>query len=626
MSPLDDELRTLLSDRADRLLPAANPLLGVERRARRMRRNRVAASIGGAAIAVAAIALAVPSVLPDRDVGGPVTYADSPSPEPSESLSASPTIAAPVPPQDWPSRGSATPAALAFAKQQYAKAVQLPPNGVDLRLLWGGSPDGGPQVLLAAGNKVGAPAGKTELVVVYYAEDGVKQLIEHNPLPPDAREVDRIVNAGSDPYVVAIGEPGTAQIGYAADGGNDFRAQPLTDGVAAFRRLGPTGSRPDALFYTFSDGTQQTRLVHTGASEGSAPAASLTLDPAAPWAYRGDPAILGHGLLGTLQRDWAAKHPGSTLTPLFGQLYEPSRRPEVAFVAGARWGVATTTGSGTDFVWDQPLPAGTSVLMAALAGDEAGRLLIVTSPAVGQISYARDGLSFHAVTGLVPGVAFAPMATDPSRDAVQVLDGDGNLDSPLFQGPAPDPQHLVTSTAPANLLAWQPRGTVPRPALVAQAVGAFAKSLGASPAAALSKVLYAGSDKTGRDYVFLQAWLPGQQAHTAGFVSDGTGGGEPFVGPAIGKETALLAFVAAAAQSETLILLPRPGVGRVSYATSATAPYADVANGRSDLNPVAVVDRNPTASSDRVEVHAGDDSLLLRSPVAALLCGLSGCG
>ena len=70
MSPLDDELRTLFSDRADRLLPAADPLLGVERRARRIRRNRVAASIGGAAIAVAAIALALPSVLPDRDVGG----------------------------------------------------------------------------------------------------------------------------------------------------------------------------------------------------------------------------------------------------------------------------------------------------------------------------------------------------------------------------------------------------------------------------------------------------------------------------------------------------------------------------------------------------------------------------
>ena len=68
-----------------------------------------------------------------------------------------------MPPQDWPSRGGATPAALAFAKQQNAKAVQLPPNGVVFRLLWGDSSDGGPQVLLAADNEVGAPAGKTEL-------------------------------------------------------------------------------------------------------------------------------------------------------------------------------------------------------------------------------------------------------------------------------------------------------------------------------------------------------------------------------------------------------------------------------------------------------------------------------
>ena len=631
MSPLDDELRSLLTDRADRLPAAANPLPGIERRARRMRRSRLVASAGGAALALAAVAVAVPSLLPHRESGGQVTYADSPPPAATEAPT--PSIPTPVQmsPQEWPPRGTATPAALAFAAQQYAKIAGQPQDRVQLRLLWGGSPDGGPQVLLAAGSVVGATPAATELVVVYFAPDGVQQLIEHDPLPQDAREVDRIVNTGSNPYVVALGEPGTTQIAYAAGGGDDFRAQPLTDGVSAFRRLGPTGSRPDTLLYTFADGTQQTVRVHTGAAEGGSPTAALTLDPSSPWAYRGDSAILTNGLLATMRRDWEAKHPGPTLTPLFGQVYEPSRRPEVTFVAGDRWGVATTSESGTDFVWDQPLPTGPTVLMAPLAGDEGGRLLIVTSPAVGQISYAGDGASFHAILGPVPGVGFAALATDPSHDAVQVLDGDGNLDHPVFQGPAPDPQQRVGSSQPANLLDWLPRGSTPQPSLVDQAVRAFAKGLGASSAVTRSTVLYAGTDRAGRDYVFLQAWLPGQAAHTAGFLRDGKGGGEPFVGPPIGKEPALLAFVVTSpqmtpGQPETLVLLPKPGAGRVRYAPSATAPFTDVANGRSDLNPVALVDRDPRATDDRVEVRAGDDSLLLRGPVTRLLCGISGCG
>ncbi|MEO6204120.1 MAG: hypothetical protein ABIO67_01865, partial [Mycobacteriales bacterium] len=57
------------------------------------------------------------------------------------------------------------------------------------------------------------------------------------------------------------------------------------------------------------------------------------LDPADPWPYRGDPAALGSCMLTTTQSEWSTRHPGSTLTPLFGQVYEPSGQHEMAFVA-----------------------------------------------------------------------------------------------------------------------------------------------------------------------------------------------------------------------------------------------------------------------------------------------------
>lgn len=47
MSPIDDELRTALQRRATAVPPSPDPLAGIERRAGRMRRNRVAVSVAG---------------------------------------------------------------------------------------------------------------------------------------------------------------------------------------------------------------------------------------------------------------------------------------------------------------------------------------------------------------------------------------------------------------------------------------------------------------------------------------------------------------------------------------------------------------------------------------------------
>ncbi|MCA1711457.1 MAG: hypothetical protein LC789_07395 [Actinobacteria bacterium] len=438
MTPIDDELRSMLVSRADVLAPAADPLAGIERRANRMRRNRLAASVAGTALAVSAIAVAVPTLLPDSGRRAPQVAAST---EPS----AEPTVvpATRVPATDWPARGNATPEALAFARTSYAKAVGRTAADVTVRLLWGGSPDGGPQVLLA----VATGAGPAELVVVYYAEDGEKRLVSHDLLDVDAREVNRVVVPGSEPYVVAVGEPGATEIAYALDGGDDFEVKPAVDGVATFRRLGPTRSDPDLLLYTFGNGEQITVPVHTGPAEGQARTSSAyVLDPAHPWAYRGDPQAVQNGNLATFKRDWAVRRnvPESsvTFTALYGEHYEPANSTVIAYLARSGdgpwfWGVGESTDGGTHFHLDKELPANAMALPGVLRGDEVGRLLVLTAPGTAQALYYPDGTRSRAMASIADGVWITPLDGDQAADRLVVLDGDGNIDKPLYDQPAP---------------------------------------------------------------------------------------------------------------------------------------------------------------------------------------------
>ncbi|MDT7537786.1 MAG: hypothetical protein QOI82_1371 [Actinomycetota bacterium] len=464
MTPLDDELRSLLHTRADHVAPAADPLSGIERRAKQLRRNRVGASVAGAALAVAAIAVAVPALVPDRHDASQV-------------------------------------------------AVTPPPS-----------------------------------------------------------------------------------------------ATPSASGA-----VGPN-----------------------------------ELDAGQAWDYRGDPAVIAPGQLRTLRSEWQASHAGARLTPLFGEVYEPSGKPEVVFVSASPngdnvWGYATTSEAGWQFSHLQPLAAHTKVLMLALAGDEAPRLLVVAAPSTGGIRYAPDGSSFREITlttqtarsgssssveTTVDGIGITALEGDTTHDVVQVLDGDGDMDHPAFEGPAPDAVHSsgpLQSYKPANYLEWQTRGTVDA-RTEDQAVSAFAQAKGTTPDHVGHHVLWGGTDKGGRNLVFMEAWVAGDSAQTFGFVSTG----EPFLGPVLGKSPDVLAYLASGAPgtgSDVLVILPRLGAGPFSYAASASAPYREVGNARSDMANVAVIDRDPKASSDKLKVLDGDGmKVLYDGPVQPLLCGASGCG
>jgi hypothetical protein len=446
MTPLDDELRSLLHARADVLSPAPDPMAGIERRAKGMRRNRVAASVAGAALTVAAIAIAVPSLVPDRE-------------------------------------GAVVP-------------------------------------------------------------------------------------------------------------GNSASATP---------------SAPTAGSYRPSE-----------------------LDPEHPWEYRGAAELVIPTERAALQDQWAAKHPGSTLTPLFGQVYEPWQQTEIVFVSSApyRWGVATSSEAGWTFLPDEDLPAHSTTLMAVLPGDQTPRLLVLAAASTGDMSYAKDGRSFHTIVGPAPGVGFVPLQGDTSRDAVRVLDGDGDIDHPVFEGPAPDAVNSsgpMQTFKPVNYLGWQTRGTVDA-RTESQAVSAFAQAKGTTDDQVGHHVLWGGTDKSGRNLVFMEAWVAGGTAQTFGFVSTG----EPFLGPVIGKSPDVLAYLASGAPgtgTDVLVVLPRLGAGPFSYAVSATAPYRQVGNARSDLENVAVIYRDPKATSDRLKVLDGDGmKVLYDGAVQPLLCGASSCG
>jgi hypothetical protein len=373
----------------------------------------------------------------------------------------------------------------------------------------------------------------------------------------------------------------------------------------------------------------------------SAPAAGdygpNELDPAHPWAYRSHQNVLGNGNLETLRREWQVKHPGAELAPLYGHVYEPQEQSEIAFVSHAadedRWGVALSSEAGFIFSVDELLPPHATVLMTPLRSyQEPTRLLIIAGPATGQIAYAADGSTFQDVPsdyGL-PGIGYAALDGDTSHDAVRVLDGNGNMDNPVYLGPAPDYADTPATTVqqPANYLNylnWPTRGTVDA-RTESQAISAFAQAKGTTDDKVGHHVLWGGTDKSGRQLVFMVAWVDGGSAQTFGFVSTG----EPFLGPVIGKSPDVLAYLASGAPGTTtdvLVVLPRLGAGPFSYAVSATAPYRQVGNARSDLENVAVIYRDPKATSDRLKVLDGDGmKVLYDGAVQPLLCGASSCG
>ena len=277
MSPIDDELRAVLTARAGQLQPSPHQLSedvlpGVERRARRIRRNRIAVSVAGAALVISGLAVVVPALTPGggTDRVTPPTMASQP-PTPSPAVTSLPASAAPRPDNalDWP-------------------ATPLADDGLDrgVRLVWA-EQDGvdpadvqGEQLFMEKtpeGVSVGwyqlwQPGGSATAVMAHDNSEGPALLGRHQVTPQGgAPKLLVDVAPGADfPWIVALGAPTVSQLAYAEDGRTFVD---LTPGrVAVVRRTGPTGSDMDLINAT-GPGVDETSTVGSlgGADEAGEP-------------------------------------------------------------------------------------------------------------------------------------------------------------------------------------------------------------------------------------------------------------------------------------------------------------------------------------------------------------------
>lgn len=353
------------------------------------------------------------------------------------------------------------------------------------------------------------------------------------------------------------------------------------------------------------------------------------LDPSSPWPYRGDDKAIAASTLNRVQHDWSAKYPDSgAIQPLWGEIYEPSQQPELVFVAkvgdSERWGFAMQSHSATQFVVDKPLAAGTTVLAAAVPGDEVSRLLVVTAPSTTAIRYASDGVNFIDMTKLDPGVAVGPLESDPSADKLQVLGVGGRV---VFEGPAPDPASTSANAQPANVLGWPTRGTVPS-GLTAQLSATYAESRHVPPAKLIVHELVGGTDAGGTQYVLAQVWAAGDDsAATVGFLKHADGTTELQLNATLAATAPVAAIDVTdlpIGSKEWIVVVPQPATGQVLYAADGKTYKPYEATPTAD-GPV-VVPRHPKAQVDRVRVLDGDGKTTFDGTAASLLCGVSGCG
>jgi hypothetical protein len=189
-----------------------------------------------------------------------------------------------------------------------------------------------------------------------------------------------------------------------------------------------------------------------------------------------------------------------------------------------------------------------------------------------------------------------------------------------------DARGASAGAEPANVLTWQPRGLTTGGPSVPDLLAEFARRQGASVAGAGYRALYTADTDSGVQYTLGQVWLRGDsRANTVLYATGGTAGAELVdYGYTPSSPAAVLGVVRhlPGTSVDLLVVVPRPGTGQVSYDDDGTGAFRPVADGRSDLNGIGLVDRAKDATDDRLELLDGDgntDHPLYRGPVATFL-------
>ena len=448
MSPIDDELRAALHGRAQVLAPAPDPLAGIEARARRMQRNRVGAAVAGSALAVGLVAAVVPVIQSSTSAGPEVPRVASAEPRLSQDPTASRYALDPAKP--WTYRGDPQVLEngnLATSAREWGVRHGIAEQDVRFQPLYG---------------ELYEPAAQTALFYVATDADGKSwwgfvqgseagpEFVVDTELDPDTRALAVALPGDEVARLLVVAAPEVGDIQYGPDAASEFTTmESIADGVAVTPLEGDPATDQYRVLDDAGDEVVRSPAPDPGGAQPTAGPAAL--DPAQPWEVRGDLSLVSGAQLDALGEDWAQRHgvdaDAVQVQPLYVQEYDVAATVEVVYLVRFRdnpwmWGVSSLSDGRWSWYADNELAPGTTALAAALPGDDGlERLLVVAAPSTGGAEYARDGQDFQPMTDLDRGVFFSSIFPGDADDRYKVLDGDGDLDDPVFAGPAPDYQN-----------------------------------------------------------------------------------------------------------------------------------------------------------------------------------------
>lgn len=440
MSPIDDELRSALSSRTSAVTPSPDLFAGVERRATRMRRQRVVAAVAGSALAVSVLGLGGPLVASSLTSTAPNpldSATTQPAPDPAERYALDPT-------DPWPYRGLPVPELGEGFVETAQREWQIRHPGSELRPLFG---------------QVHEPSQATELVFVAVAdEDG-----------PDSRFRWGVVSSSeagptflhddfftpSDRFGLAVALPGdeVARLLVVASPGTTVEyaqpAQPLASITALGDGVGVTPLEGDIDGDSYGirapDGSLLTQLGAPDPATGPRPdnllawgvrgVSNFELEQraAAGYARSKDVAVqdvdyevlltggTDSGLEYTVLQAWTGDAPAQ----VFGWIESPGEDPEPQLRPATEPGIAAV-----------------AILLTEIPGRTTSELVLVPAPGTSQVLYTpRPGARERAVApapGLGGVVLLDREPADEGLDRLRLLDGDGNRDAPTFDGAVAD--------------------------------------------------------------------------------------------------------------------------------------------------------------------------------------------
>lgn len=444
MSPLDDELRAALHGRATALAPSPDPLAGIERRAKRLQRNRIGAAVAGSVLAVAAVAAVVPAL--QQTAAQPnvprVGASIPPSPQTSHALD---------PQRPWAFRGTPVDEGTsATVLREYA--LRHPDSLVTVTPLFA---------------QVYEPSAQLEVVFLAEVDGagrwGVAVSGESGPEFPVDEELaeGQAVLAAALPgdeqaRLLVVTSPEAVSIDYGPDGGSDFSAMgELARGVAVVALSGDATT--DRVRVRFPDGA-----VTVPAPDAEQPAAQP--DNLLDWPSRG--TELTPDLDAAVLTQFRAALPGLAAEPQdTGVRYRPLFTGDtdggVRYTFGQAWavggsaytvGVAEGGTEGAQFFLGPKTDPGSRVLSYLLCcqpGSTVDTLVVVPQPGTGQVLYATGPQSELRPVGTgqdaLDGVVLVDRDRRADGDRLRLLDGDGDLDRPSFDGAVRDLLCGVTS-------------------------------------------------------------------------------------------------------------------------------------------------------------------------------------